>query len=91
MKKTIAAVLATLILSFGSIAVAPNTAFAFTGHHCRISTCRFFTSSYYNARYYYDRRTCNQWKGLSLKYLQGFRRRAALLRHYPNRVLHPPC
>jgi hypothetical protein len=64
---------------------------SFTGHNCTISTCRFFTSSYSTARYYYDRRTCGQWKSLSKTYLHGFRRRAALLRVFPNRKLHPPC
>lgn len=35
---------------------------SFTGHRCRIATCRFFTSSYSTAIYYYDRRTseCSQ-------------------------------
>jgi hypothetical protein len=64
---------------------------SFTGHHCRIATCRFFTSSYSTAIYYYDRRTCGQWKSLSKTYLHGFRRRAALLRVFPDRNLHPPC
>jgi hypothetical protein len=64
---------------------------SFTGHRCRIATCRFFTSSYSTAIYYYDRRTCGQWKSLSKTYLHGFRRRAALLRVFPDRKLHPPC
>jgi len=64
---------------------------SFTGHHCKIATCRFFTSSYSTAIYYYDRRTCGQWKSLSKTYLHGFRRRAALLRVFPDRKLHPPC
>jgi hypothetical protein len=64
---------------------------SFTGHRCRIATCRFFTSSYSTAIYYYDRRTCGQWKTLSKTYLHGFRRRAALLRVFPDRKLHPPC
>jgi hypothetical protein len=49
-----------------------------------------FTSSYAGSRYYYDRRTCSQWKSLSRTYLQGFNTKAALLAKY-NRRLHPPC
>jgi len=75
----------------GTVALPASPAVAFTGHHCTISTCRFFTSSYAGSKYYYDRRTCNQWKSLSRKYLQGFNTKAALLKHYPNRKLHPPC
>jgi hypothetical protein len=33
---------------------------SFTGHRCRIATCRFFTSSYSTVIYYYDRRICGQ-------------------------------
>jgi len=75
----------------GSISLPASPAVAFTGHHCTISTCRFFTSSYAGTKYYYDRRTCNQWKSLSKTYLQGFNTKAALLAKYPNRKLHPPC
>jgi len=80
----------------GQLSVGPRSPQAvvvasFTGHNCRIATCRFFTSSYSTAIYYYDRRTCGQWKSLSKTYLHGFRRRAALLRVFPDRKLHPPC
>jgi hypothetical protein len=75
-----------LVMAIMAVPSAP----AFTGHHCSRSTCRFFTSSYPTAIYYYDRRTCDQWKDLSRKYLQGFKRRHALLKHY-DRKLHPPC
>lgn len=63
----------------------------FTGHRCTISTCRYFTSSYHTAIYYYDRQTCNQWKSLSSKYLNGFRTVRALHNVFPHRKLHPPC
>ena len=46
---------------------------AFVGHGCSITTCRYFTSSYSTAIYFYDRTTCGQWKGLSRTYLNGFR------------------
>ena len=63
----------------------------FVGSGCSISTCRYFTSSYSTARYYYyDRRTCSQWKGLSRTYLRGFKTATALRQHY-KRVLHPAC
>jgi hypothetical protein len=76
--------------------VIPGTAGArsfqphFVGSGCSISTCRYFTSSYSTARYYYDRRTCNQWKGLSRTYLRGFKTATALRQKY-KRVLHAPC
>lgn len=57
---------------------------------CSISTCRYFTSSYSTALYYYDRRTCSQWNGLSRTYLRGLKTAAALRQHY-KRVLHPAC
>jgi hypothetical protein len=41
-------------------------------------------------RFYYDRRTCDQWRDLSNTYLHGFRTRAALLRMFDRR-LHRPC
>ena len=63
----------------------------FVGSGCRISTCRYFTSSYSTARYYYDRRTCSQWKSLSNTYLRGFNTATALHNKYPKRVLHAPC
>jgi hypothetical protein len=64
---------------------------SFTGHHCTINTCRYFTSSYSTARYYYDRHTCSQWKGLSRVYLNGFNTVKSLRNHFPERVLHAPC
>jgi hypothetical protein len=70
----------------GATPVRPN----FVGSGCSISTCRYFTSSYSTARYYYDRRTCSQWKGLSRTYLRGFKTATALRQHY-KRVLHPAC
>jgi hypothetical protein len=75
----------------GTVALPASPAVAFTGHHCTITTCRFFTSSYYTARYYYDRRTCSQWKSLSRTYLQGFNTKAALLAKFPHRRLHAAC
>jgi hypothetical protein len=84
--------LATVLL-LGALAVAmlaaPSSP-AFVGHHCNRKTCRFFTSSYSTAIYFYDRRTCDQWKELSNKYLRGFKHKRALKRHYDRR-LHPPC
>jgi hypothetical protein len=82
-------VAATLLAPVG-IAATPTPAIAFTGHHCTRATCIFFTSSYSTARFYYDRRTCDQWKDLSNTYLHGFRTRAALLRKF-DRKLHRPC
>src|SRR4051794_25408566 len=64
---------------------------AFIGHNCTISTCRYFTSSYHTARYYYDRTTCSQWKSLSRKYLRGYNTVRRLHRDFPKRTLHPPC
>jgi len=102
-RRAVALVLAALLLGSADATVAHaqrmegtrNPAAAevagFTGHRCTISTCTFFTSSYSNSRYYYDRRTCDQWKSLSKKYLNGFRTARALLRVFPNRKLHPPC
>jgi hypothetical protein len=67
--------------------VAPS----FIGHGCTISTCRFFTSSYHTARYFYDRRTCNQWKSLSRTYLRGYNTVLRLHQDFPNRVRHAAC
>ena len=64
---------------------------AFIGHGCTIRTCRYFTSSYHTARYYYDRRTCSQWKSLSRTYLRGYNTVRRLHQDFPNRRLHPPC
>jgi hypothetical protein len=63
----------------------------FVGSGCSISTCRYFTSSYSTARYYYDRRTCSQWKSLSNTYLRGFNTVTALHSKFPKRVLHASC
>jgi hypothetical protein len=92
MKQTLVRLMLVASLALtGTISAPAQSAQAFTGHRCTISTCRFFTSSYYSARYYYDRRTCGQWKSLSRTYLQGFNTKAALLNKYPTRKLHPPC
>jgi hypothetical protein len=74
-------------LLYGARTVQPH----FVGSGCSISTCRYFTSSYSTARYYYDRRTCSQWKSLSNTYLRGFNTVTALHNKYPKRVLHAPC
>jgi hypothetical protein len=83
-----------MLLALGALVVgmlaAPTASSAFTGHHCSKSSCRFFTSSYHTAVYYYDRQTCGEWKNLSNKYLQGFRSKKALKKHF-DRKLHPPC
>jgi hypothetical protein len=84
------AVVAVLTLS-GAVTLPAAPAQAFTGHGCTITTCRFFTSSYSTAKYYYDRYTCDQWKSLSKAYLHGFKTKAALLAKFPSRKLHPPC
>jgi hypothetical protein len=92
MKRAIARLILVVVLTFsGAVTLPAAPAQAFTGHHCTISTCRYFTSSYSTARYYYDRRTCDQWKSLSKKYLNGFKTKTALLAKFPNRKLHPPC
>jgi hypothetical protein len=91
MKHALSALAVSLALivpaTAGARTVQPN----FVGSGCSISTCRYFTSSYSTARYYYDRRTCSQWKTLSTFYLRGFSTAAALHNKYPNRVLHAPC
>jgi hypothetical protein len=79
-----------LALSVPGTASATPAHANFVGSGCSISTCRYFTSSYSTARYYYDRRTCSQWKGLSRTYLRGFKTATALRQHY-KRVLHPAC
>jgi hypothetical protein len=89
LKKALATMLLLAVLVLAML-VAPASSGAFTGHGCTISTCRFFTSSYSNARYFYDRRTCDQWKSLSRKYLHGFKSKTALKNRF-NRKLHPPC
>jgi hypothetical protein len=84
-----------VVLVLAAISAAPASAVAptpqFIGHNCTIRTCRYFTSSYHTARYYYDRRTCSQWKSLSRTYLRGYNTVRALHRDFPNRRLHPPC
>jgi hypothetical protein len=84
-------VIATSLITGGLGTVSAPPAQAFTGHHCTVSTCRYFTSSYSTAIYFYDRTTCSQWKSLSKTYLQGFRTKAALLSKFPHRRLHKPC
>src|SRR5215217_7780100 len=84
----------TSLLVLGALIAAmlaiPAASQAFTGHHCSKSTCRYFTSSYQTAKYYYDRRTCDQWKGLSNQYLHGFNSEKRLKRTF-NRKKHSPC
>jgi hypothetical protein len=80
-----------LVTLMGCLAIWPSSATAFTGHGCTISTCRYFTSSYRTAVYYYDRRTCSQWKSLSSKYLNGFKTVTALHAKFPHRRLHAAC
>ena len=82
---------AASLLTPGAIAATPTPAIAFTGHQCTKATCRYFTSSYSTARYYYDRRTCDQWKDLSNTYLHGFNTKNQLLNRFPHRKLHGPC
>jgi hypothetical protein len=85
------------LIAVGAALVVPATAGArilqpqFVGRGCSISTCRYFTSSYSTAHYYYDRRTCSQWKSLSNTYLRGFTTVTALHNAFPKRVLHAPC
>jgi hypothetical protein len=81
---------ASLALS-GSALLPVAPAQAFVGHGCSITTCRYFTSSYSTARYFYDRTNCGQWKSLSRTYLHGFRTKTALHNSFPARKLHPPC
>ena len=90
MRKTIATLAAAAVLSTGLVIATPTPALAFTGHGCRKSTCRFFTSSHYSAVYFYDRSTCDQWKGLSDTYLHGFRTKRALKNNFDRR-LHAAC
>ena len=84
-------ILIALLATSATVASPASSALAFTGHHCTISTCRYFTSSYSTARYFYDRTTCDQWMSLSRTYLNGFRTKTALLNKFPHRKLHPPC
>jgi hypothetical protein len=78
-------------LGFSGAASAQPSSPNFTGHKCAISSCRYFTSSYRTAHYYYDRDTCSQWKELSRTYLNGFNTVKSLHNHFPTRVLHRPC
>jgi hypothetical protein len=89
-RKLVRLLLVASLALTGTMALSAQPSVAFTGHHCTIATCRFFTSSYAGSKYYYDRRTCSQWKSLTRTYLQGFNTKAALLAKY-NRRLHPPC
>ncbi len=79
-----------LLAALAAAMLAPASSTAFTGHHCSKRTCRYFTSSYRTAKYFYDRRTCDQWKNLDNRCLEGFRTKRALKRHF-DRKLHPPC
>ena len=92
MKQVLVRLALVVCLTGGGVAALPaSPAAAFTGHHCTISTCRYFTSSYSTAIYFYDRQTCSQWKSLSRTYLNGFRTKVALHNKFPHRRLHPPC
>lgn len=85
------AILVAAAIPAAASAQTPPTGY-FVGHGgCTISTCRYFTSSYHTAIYYYDRRTCDGWKSLSRKYLNGFKTVRGLHARFPNRKLHPPC
>ncbi len=79
------------VLAVPTVAGATPARSSFVGTGCTISTCRYFTSSYHTARYFYDRRTCGQWKSLSKTYLYGFTTVKALHRQFPYRVLHAAC
>jgi hypothetical protein len=89
-KRVLSLVGLLLALSMPGTANATPAHASFVGSGCSISTCRYFTSSYSTARYYYDRRTCSQWKGLSRTYLRGFKTATALRQKY-KRVLHAAC
>ena len=92
MKRTVVRLtLVACLATAGTVVLPALPAAAFTGHNCTIATCRFFTSSYYTTRFYYDRTTCGGWRSLSRVYLHGFRTRAGLLSRFPNRRLHAPC
>jgi hypothetical protein len=92
MKQTLVRFAVVASLALTSFAFAPSQpAVAFTGHGCKITTCRYFTSSYAGTKYFYDRTTCGQWKTLSRTYLQGFKTKTALKSAYPTRRLHAPC
>jgi hypothetical protein len=80
-----------VVLIVPATAGARNLQPRFVGSGCSVSTCRYFASSYLTAHYYYDRRTCSQWKSLSSTYLRGFKTVTALHNKYPKRVLHAPC
>lgn len=90
MKRVLPLVGLLLVLSVPGTASATPVHANFVGSGCSISTCRYFTSSYSTARYYYDRRNCSQWKGLSRTYLRGFKTATALRQKY-KRVLHAAC
>ena len=81
----------SVTLAFGALFIGPTpTVSAFTGHSCTKATCQAFTSSYRGSKYYY-RRCDRAWKGLSDRYLHGFKTSRALLARYPSRVLHKRC
>lgn len=91
MKRINRSVVALLIVALGLFVAPVPSAVAFTGHGCTVKTCRFFTSSYSTAIYFYNRGTCSQWKSLSKTYLNGFKSKKALKKKFPSRKLHSPC
>lgn len=54
------------------------------------SDSQFYTSSYGTSKYYYPA-SCDGWKGLSPKYLKGFKTLNDLLKAYPTRTKSPGC
>lgn len=54
------------------------------------SDSQFYTSSYGTSKYYYPA-LCDGWKGLSPKYLKGFKTLNDLLKAYPARTESPGC
>ncbi|MPZ70963.1 MAG: hypothetical protein GEU71_15780 [Actinobacteria bacterium] len=84
-------VIALVIVALGLFMAPAPSALAFTGHGCKVKNCKFFTSSYNTAVYFYNRKTCGQWKSLSKTYLHGFKSKKALKKKFPARKLHSPC
>jgi hypothetical protein len=64
MKRVLVVVGLLAAFALPSLASATPLQANFVGAGCSISTCRYFTSSYSTAHYYYDRRTCSQWKAV---------------------------
>lgn len=54
------------------------------------TTGKFYTSSYYSAKYYYPE-ACSDWQSLSPTYLKSFDTLEALLASYPSRTKSPQC